>query len=59
MTAMGQANALAVLAVGDQGTFLHALICIWKNWWLARQPRGYRPESAVGTEPVQYRHRTQ
>lgn len=24
MTAMGQANALAVLAVGDQGTFLHA-----------------------------------
>jgi len=24
MTAMGQANALAVMAVGDQGTFLHA-----------------------------------
>ena len=24
MTAMGQANALAVLAVGDKGTFLHA-----------------------------------
>ena len=24
MTAMGQANALAVLAVGDRGTFLHA-----------------------------------
>lgn len=24
MTAMGQANALAVLAVGEQGTFLHA-----------------------------------
>ena len=24
MTAMGQSNALAVLAVGDRGTFLHA-----------------------------------
>lgn len=31
MTAMGQANALAVLAVGDKGSFLKAPTCTWRS----------------------------
>lgn len=33
MTAMGQANALSVLAAGAKKPFYKLLICIWKNWW--------------------------
>ncbi len=34
MTAMGQSNALAVLAAGEKGSFLKHLTCTWKNWLL-------------------------
>lgn len=38
MTALGQANALTVLAVAEKGAFLHAPdICTWKNWWSGRR----------------------
>lgn len=40
MTAMGQANALAVLAVGDRGTFLHAPDMYMEKLVVGPQARG-------------------
>lgn len=35
MTAMGQSNALAVLAAGEKGSFLKAPDMYMESWWLA------------------------
>lgn len=48
MTAMGQANALAVLAVGDKGCFLNAPDMYMEKLIVGGRQRGDRSQSAAG-----------
>lgn len=52
MTAMGQANALAVLAVGDKGCFLNAPDMYMEKLIVGGRKRVYRPEPVAGSQPA-------
>lgn len=51
MTAMGQANALAVLAVGDKGSFLKAPDMYMEKLIVGPKARRHRSRSGPGAEP--------